>query len=113
MAGCLDEVIPTERRNTRSRGGKGLSFPPRLGRIDACCAAAVERRAFRRGGQRSLVFREGPPDGSSLPGDAPWARCARYDLPLIFTMIAPSTIRSRNAIASGGSPRYSPHASKS
>ena len=41
------------------------------------------------------------------------ARCARYDLPLIFTMIAPSTIRSRNAIASGGSPRYSPHASKS
>ena len=40
-------------------------------------------------------------------------RWARYDLPLIFTMIAPSTIRSRNAIASGGSPRYSPHASKS
>src|SRR5271166_2748125 len=28
-------------------------------------------------------------------------------------MVAPSTIRSRNAIASGGSPRYSPHFSKS
>ena len=41
------------------------------------------------------------------------ARCARYDLPAIFRMIAPSTIRSKSAIASGGSPRYSPHASKS
>src|ERR1700722_7559276 len=40
------------------------------------------------------------------------ARCARYDLPLIFTMIAPSTTRSRKAIASGGSPREGPPASK-
>ena len=36
MAGCLDEVIPTEGRNTPSRGGKALSFPPRLGLTDSC-----------------------------------------------------------------------------
>ena len=45
--------------------------------------------------------------------DACCARWARYDLPLILRMIAPSTIRSKNAIANGGSPRYSPQASKS
>ncbi len=48
-----------------------------------------------------------------LRSDARSARCARYDLPLIFRMAAPSTIRSMNAVASGGSPRYSPHLSKS
>src|SRR5512140_171023 len=38
------------------------------------------------------------------------------DLPpklLIFRRMAPSTMRSRKAIARGGSPRYSLHASKS
>jgi hypothetical protein len=35
------------------------------------------------------------------------------DWPLIFRMMAPSTMRSRKAIAHGGSPRYSPQASKS
>ena len=63
--------------------------------------------------QRFWTRRDGSPDGSTSPGDAGCARWARYDLPLIFTMIAPSTIRSRNAIASGGSLRYSSHASKS
>src|SRR5262249_14872376 len=53
------------------------------------------------------------PDGFPLLDGNACARCARYDLPLIFTMIAPSTSRSRIAIASGASPRYSPHASKS
>src|SRR5439155_26954097 len=48
-----------------------------------------------------------------LLAEACSARWARYDLPWIFRMIAPSTIRSKNAIASGGSPRYSPHAGKS
>ncbi len=38
-------------------------------------------------------------------GLAGLARCARYDFPLIFRMMAPSTTRSRNAVASGGSPR--------
>jgi len=33
------------------------------------------------------------------------ARWARYDLPRIFSGIAPSTMRSRKAIARGGSPR--------
>ena len=33
------------------------------------------------------------------------ARWARYDFPLIFSMMDPSTTRSRNAVASGGSPR--------
>jgi hypothetical protein len=33
------------------------------------------------------------------------ARWARYDLPRIFRRMAPSTIRSRKAIAKGGSPR--------
>src|ERR1051326_5484188 len=58
----------------------------------------------------------GPNDLHFLGGlrsDARSARCARYDLPLIFRMAAPSTIRSRNAMASGGSPRYSPQFSKS
>src|SRR5215831_5110087 len=36
------------------------------------------------------------------------ARWARYDFPWVFRISAPSTIRSQNAIASGGSPRYSP-----
>ena len=34
-----------------------------------------------------------------------FARWARYDLPRIFSRMAPSTTRSRKAIASGGSPR--------
>src|SRR3982751_2782348 len=38
---------------------------------------------------------------------------ARKDLPLTFRMMAPSTSRSRKAIASGPSERYSPHLSKS
>lgn len=33
------------------------------------------------------------------------ARWARYDLPSSFMTMAPSTTRSRNAIASGGSPK--------
>jgi hypothetical protein len=40
-------------------------------------------------------------------------RWARYDLPRIFSRMAPSTIRSKKAMASGGSPRYSLQASKS
>ena len=40
-------------------------------------------------------------------------RWARYDLPRIFSRMAPSTTRSKKAIANGGSPRYSVHASKS
>ena len=39
--------------------------------------------------------------------------CARYDWPLIVRMIAPSTMRSRKAMATGPSGRYSPHFSKS
>jgi hypothetical protein len=39
------------------------------------------------------------------------ARWARYDLPRIFSRMAPSTTRSRKAIAKGGSPRYSLQAS--
>lgn len=37
--------------------------------------------------------------------DGFFARWARYDLPQIFKGIAPSTTRSRKAIARGGSPR--------
>src|SRR3954464_6281168 len=48
-----------------------------------------------------------------VPVEACSAGGARYDRPLVFRMIAPSTTRSKNAIANGGSPRYSPHASKS
>jgi hypothetical protein len=38
---------------------------------------------------------------------------ARSDLPLSLRMMAPSTRRSRKAMASGPSERYSPHFSKS
>ena len=41
------------------------------------------------------------------------ARWARYDLPSSFNTMAPSTTRSRKAMASGGSPRYSSQVSKS
>jgi hypothetical protein len=44
-----------------------------------------------------------------------WARLARCDFASggIFIRRAPSTTRSKKAIANGGSPRYSPHDSKS
>ena len=41
------------------------------------------------------------------------AREARYDFPRMFSRTARSTTRSSRAIASGASPRYSPHASNS
>jgi hypothetical protein len=69
---------------------------------------------------RSRSRRSPPNSGSDwihfwgrLAAEARSARCARYDLPLIFMMFAPSTIRSRNAMASGGSPGHSHHFSKS
>ena len=46
---------------------------------------------------------------NTAPAAARSARCARYERLLVFRTIAPSTTRSKNAIASGGSPRYSPH----
>src|SRR5688500_4673538 len=44
---------------------------------------------------------------------APFVLGARYDFPLTLRIIAPSTSRSRKAIARGPSERYSPHLSKS
>ena len=57
--------------------------------------------------------RHGSYAASALAAGGFLARWARYDLPRIFRRIAPSTMRSRKAIAKGGSPRYSLHASKS
>ena len=41
MVGCFGEMIPTEWRDTPSRGGKALSFPPRLGLIGACMGRSI------------------------------------------------------------------------